>query len=47
VIGRASNLTAALGLNRQVLLDGCRRVRLALFKNILDVQADVLLCGLE
>jgi hypothetical protein len=47
VVDRSSYLTASLGLNCQVLLDGCRGVQLALREDVLDVQTDILLRGLK
>ena len=43
----ALDLTAALGLNRQGFLDGCRPLQLALIVDIPDVETDVLLRRLK
>lgn len=43
----ALHLTAALSLNCQGFLDSCRRSQFALVKDVLRVEGDVLLGGLE
>jgi transposase len=47
VVDRPSDLTISLGLNRQVLLDGCLGTQLSLLEDVLNVQADILLGRLE
>ena len=41
------NPAGALGLNRQVILDSCLGLQFLFLKQVLDVQADVLLGRLE
>ena len=47
MVDRPPNLTVSLGLNCQVLLDGCLGTQFALLENILNVQADILFGRLE
>jgi hypothetical protein len=47
VVDHSPNGARPLGLNRQVLLDGSRRVELAFLEDVLDMKANVLLRRLE
>jgi hypothetical protein len=39
-------LSIALGLNCQIILDSCFRTELPFLQNVLEMEADILLCGL-
>ena len=47
VVDHAGYAPRALGLNRQVLLDSCRRTQFSLFVNVLEVETYVLFCRLK